>query len=79
MRRESKFAEPGGTRVPKQSKGWKLPAPHSISKVGCLSELEDLAKAYLPRAMFGYVRPGVEAETAYRANLQAFESLYREY
>lgn len=55
---------------------WALPPPRGSSDLGCLSELEELAEAILPRAIFGFVRAGVESGAAYHANLNAFRKLF---
>lgn len=51
----------------------QLPRPTSVKKVGCLLEYEDLARRRLPKAVFSFVKLGVEAGQANRANAAAFD------
>lgn len=48
-------------------------AARRLSRVLALEDLEPLAKAYLPRPIFGYVSGGAETCTTLRDNRQAFD------
>ena len=49
--------------------------PRSLQRILALQDLEEPARRYLPRPIFGYVSGGVETNAALRGNRSAFEDL----
>ena len=49
--------------------------PRALRKILALEDLEEPARRYLPRPIFGYVSGGVETNAALRGNRSAFEDL----
>jgi L-lactate dehydrogenase (cytochrome) len=51
---------------------WTLPDPKSPYRVGALREFEKFAERYLPKSIYAYVRPGVEADACYENSIESF-------
>jgi hypothetical protein len=56
----------------KQPAAGSQPAPHGVVNI---SDLRDLAKRRVPRAVFDYVDGGAEGEVTLRENIRAFEEV----
>ncbi len=50
--------------------------PRHLRKILALQDLEEPARRYLPRPIFGYVSGGAETNAALRGNRSAFDELY---
>jgi len=53
---------------------WAAP-PRSLRNVLSLDDLEEPARRYIPRPIFGYVVSGAEREASIRANRAAYDDL----
>ncbi len=52
-----------------------MPVPRALKNVKCLEDLDPLAKAYLPRALWEFGSVGVENNLSREANRQAFDDI----
>ena len=53
-----------------------MPVPHRLRNVKCLEDLDELAKSYLPRALWEFASEGAENNVSRDGNRKAFDDLW---
>lgn len=53
-----------------------MPVPHKLRHVKCLEDLDDLAKSYLPRALWEFAAEGAETNVSREGNRRAYDEIW---